>query len=556
MGTDGALGEHIRLALEAALLVQHLQRTQQEIAGVLPKGQTVAPAGQQTIFLRVLVVEGIELRLLSLNILVGIALGLVVNKPAHTIPEGNHSPDAVLRRNGNLHRIHAAVFPEVYLAVHNGVTEIPHIGVSGNGVFFLLQFLMLALGDFCMKILNGTLQQLRQVSIFIPTAHAVHAEPGGLHDHLAQNHIGILDEIAVHSDAIGIGVQMHPVRFNVRHAVPLLQEQNIAGDFRSGIALESVIGQTDSTDEVSPLCKIFANSGVLFVHRTLAGNERHNAAGSDLVQRLSEKVIMDQPMVLVIPLVQHSEIAKGHIADDHIKEAVGHLHLFKAGDGNGAVLIELLGDASGDGIQLHTVGVTACHAVGEHTDKVAHAAGRLQNVALPEAHLLQCLIHGLNDDWGGVESGQRAGSGGGVFFFGKQGFQLLIFAVLFVKAVRQTAPAHIPGENLLLNGRCQSAFILDAFQHTDGSKIGSVFFAGGAIAQFRVGDAEIAALFPGNLRVQRIKSDALPLRFRLGRNWGGRLLCCFGICHHLLDERVALQSVRVNHFTVDNTPLC
>ena len=56
MRADGALGEHIRLAFEIALLVQHLQRTQQEVAGILAKGQTVAPAGQETIFLRVLVI--------------------------------------------------------------------------------------------------------------------------------------------------------------------------------------------------------------------------------------------------------------------------------------------------------------------------------------------------------------------------------------------------------------------------------------------------------------------------------------------------------------------
>ena len=33
-------------AFEIALLVQHLQRTQQKIAGVLPKGKAVAAAGQ------------------------------------------------------------------------------------------------------------------------------------------------------------------------------------------------------------------------------------------------------------------------------------------------------------------------------------------------------------------------------------------------------------------------------------------------------------------------------------------------------------------------------
>ena len=81
-------------------------------------------------------------------------------------------------------------------------------------------------------------------------------------------------------------------------------------------------------------------------------------------------------MVLVIPLVQHPEIAKGDIADGHIKETVGHLHLFKAGDGNGAVLIDLLGDASGDGIQFYTVGVTACHGARNHANEITHAAGR------------------------------------------------------------------------------------------------------------------------------------------------------------------------------------
>ena len=101
---------------------------------------------------------------------------------------------------------------------------------------------MLVLGDFCMKILDGALQKLGQVGIFIPTANAVHTEPGGFHDHFAQNHVRVLDKVAVHTDAVRVGIQMHPVRFNVRHPITLLQEQNIAGDLRTGIALESIIG--------------------------------------------------------------------------------------------------------------------------------------------------------------------------------------------------------------------------------------------------------------------------------------------------------------------------
>lgn len=127
--------------------------------------------------------------------------------------------------------------------------------------------------------------------------------------------------------------------------------------------------------------------------------------------------------------------------------------------------------------------------------------------------------------------------------------------MLFVKTVRQTAPTHISGKDFLLHRGCQPALVLDAFQHTDGRNIGGILFAGCAISQFRVGNAEIGALFSGNLRVQRLKGDLFPLWFRLGMNWGSRLLRSFGICHHLLDDRVALQSVRVNHFAVDDTTL-
>ena len=53
-------------------------------------------------------------------------------------------------------------------------------------------------------------------------------------------------------------------------------------------------------------------------------------------------------MVFVILPVPYFEIAKRHIADGHIKEAVRHLHLFKAVHGNTAVLIKLLCNASAD----------------------------------------------------------------------------------------------------------------------------------------------------------------------------------------------------------------
>ena len=88
MGTDGAFGEHIRFALEVALLVQHFQRTQQKIAGVITESQTVSPAAQQAIFLGLVIVKIVQIALLSLNILVRITLGLVINELTHTVPPG------------------------------------------------------------------------------------------------------------------------------------------------------------------------------------------------------------------------------------------------------------------------------------------------------------------------------------------------------------------------------------------------------------------------------------------------------------------------------------
>ena len=149
----------------------------------------------------------------------------------------------------------------------------------------------------------------------------------------------MLDKVAVQPDTVGIRIQMYPVRFYIRHVVTLLQEQNITGDLCAGIALKGCVWQTDGSNQVCSLCKVFPHSRVFLVHGALGSDERHNAAGSDLVQGLSEKEIVNEPMVFIIPLIQHLKIPKRHITDGYIEEAVRHLHLFKSGNGNGAVLI-------------------------------------------------------------------------------------------------------------------------------------------------------------------------------------------------------------------------
>ena len=94
-----------------------------------------------------------------------------------------------------------------------------------------------------------------------------------------------------------------------------------------------------------------------------------------------------------------------------------------------------MGDASGDGIQFHTIQAAVGHAVGQHTEKITHAHGRLQNIAGLEAHPLYGIIDGANHYRRGIVSVQRGSAGGGILFFGEQSFQLGVLGrpIFFVR---------------------------------------------------------------------------------------------------------------------------
>ena len=87
--------------------------------------------------------------------------------------------------------------------------------------------------------------------------------------------------------------------------------------------------------------------------------------GRTLSSVFAEEIVVDQPVVLVVPLIQHLEIPKGDVAHGHIKKAVGHLHGFKAVYGNAGVLVKLARNPPGNGIQLYAIGFAARHVCGE-----------------------------------------------------------------------------------------------------------------------------------------------------------------------------------------------
>ena len=99
------------------------------------------------------------------------------------------------------------------------------------------------------------------------------------------------------------------------------------------------------------------------------------------------------------------------------------------------------------------------------------AAGRFQDVALTEAKLFHHLIHGIDNRWRRVESGQSAFSCGSVFLRCQDVFQhpelCLPRTGSLIKGFGNTAPANILGKNDLLVRCGEAVFFLTPFQNGD-----------------------------------------------------------------------------------------
>ena len=270
---------------------------------------------------------------------------------------------------------------------------------------------------------------------------------------LAQHHLRVVHKVAVEGEALRGLPQVYPVRLDVDGAVPLLQEQDVRYHLRPGVGLESVVGQAHRPQQLRPLRDILPGVGAFGVHRVAAGDKGHHAARTHLVDGLGKEIVVDGEAQLVIGLVVHLVVAEGYIPDTEVEEVppVGGL---ETGHLDVRLRVQLLGDAPGDGVQLHTVEAAALHGLREQSEEIAHAHAGFQDIALLESHLLHRVIDRPDHGGAGIVGVQGGCSGGGVFLRGKGGVQfpeLACPAILFlVKGIRQTAPAHIAGKDLLL----------------------------------------------------------------------------------------------------------
>ena len=204
---------------------------------------------------------------------------------------------------------------------------------------------------------------------------------------MPQNHFRVGDEVGVHFQPLFIGVQMYPIRLQVGHTTSLLQEQNVGSDLCTRSGLERIIGQSNGTEKVRPLGNVLSHRGIFLVHGALACNEGHHAAGAHLVQGTGKEIVVDQEIVPVVLLIRHFERPKGHVANGYIKEAVRQIGFLKALYRNDVLLVQLLGNAPGNAVQLHTVHFGIFHILRQQTHEVANAAAGFQDIAGLEAQI-------------------------------------------------------------------------------------------------------------------------------------------------------------------------
>ena len=212
---------------------------------------------------------------------------------------------------------------------------------------------------------------------------------------------------------------MHPIWRNIHNSVTLLQEYNVGSHFRTRICLERIVWQTNGTQKLGSLCNIFSYGCAFLVHCAFRRNKRNHTAGTHLIQSLAEKIIVNQKVIFIVPLIADLKLPERNITDCHIKKAVGKIRILKTLYANIRFLIKLLCNSAADTVQFHTVNTAVFHAFGQKSQEIACAAGRLQNIPRFKAHLRKSSVNCPNHRRLRVKGSQRAFSCGRKFFFGQ-----------------------------------------------------------------------------------------------------------------------------------------
>ena len=286
------------------------------------------------------------------------------NQLIHTIPQRDHAFNALGGGGVQLRFDHATVFPVIHLAAHHGIGVVFHIGVCGDGcvdLFALAQLWQLRFLIGAADVFYGIMELICKLQPLNgyngKILFAVLRAFGGLP---AEDHLRVVNKIAVDCKAVLVLAEVYPIRFNVDGLVTLLEKENVRNNIRTGVGAERIVGQTNGTQQLRPLRDVLADFGRLFIHRVAGGHERDHAARTHLIKRFCKKVVVNGKTELVISPVIYLILSKRDVAHGEVVK-VFSVRCLKARDGNVRLGVKLLCDPAGDAVQLHSVELAALH---------------------------------------------------------------------------------------------------------------------------------------------------------------------------------------------------
>ena len=253
------------------------------------------------------------------------------------------------------------------------------------------------------------------------------------------------------------------------------------------LALKAVLGSRIGADQVGAFGQIMPDGRVLLVHRVAAGDERHDAAGAQLVERLGQEVIVNgagQGRLAAVVRVENSIVAERDIADHRVEVIVGQCRFLEAFGENRRVGIEALRDPGGNTVEFDAgSAASGKHLVRHEAEEMAHAHRGFEDPrSLRKTEAPHRLPHRLDDARRGEMSVRRRGARGLVFVPGQEFAELTRDRLPFLRrirpeGVRHRSPSRVSGKLGLLRFRCGAVFRLDLFQRADGLDVGEGFFA-------------------------------------------------------------------------------
>ena len=287
------------------------------------------------------IILAVKLGLQTVDFLVRQVLQLRIDQSAGGIAQFHQFADALGRGCVGIKLPHDCAFAVIDFIVLYRVAEITHKGIGINVLGVLAAFLLHGNFGFCQRggqVLHSSVD-LRFQQRLSETVHRIgvywltggsRAIRTGDYLHPTANHIRVLHKVAVHGNAVGIFCKVQPRLVLLAQCVTLLQENYIRHNFSSA-ALERIVGQAHRTNQVAALGNVLADAVIFFVQCAAGGDDRHDAAGAQLVDALGKEIVVDGKMQPVILRVIDLEIAERDIANSAVKIVVGEKRIFIAG---------------------------------------------------------------------------------------------------------------------------------------------------------------------------------------------------------------------------------